>query len=190
MRLIFLGAIVAFLSACAERSGCPEQSLASLGLADGEAGLVARLPIAQCDLSEAERDAYFAARGDGLKSYCDAVGRFTQGLAGDSVDPEVCPLDLRVQFRSAWRAGSEISKLEKARDEYLAEAKTLAVTADGVEGDARQALLDRANALRQDARQNDNDLEALRGLATVEGWQQAPAMPQRAFPEPDSDPES
>ncbi len=185
MRLILLSAILVFLSACTERSGCPEKALGSLGLADGEAGLAARLPMAQCELSEAQRDEYYAARGEGLKRYCDAGGGFTLGLAGDSVDPEVCPLDLRKQFRSAWRAGSEIAKLEKSRQESRAEAKTLEQTADGVEGDARKALLDRANALLQDARQNENDLEALRGLATVEGWQQAPAIPKQAFPEPD-----
>jgi len=182
MRLLTLLIMLGLLTACADRSGCPP-SLSELGRSEGEAGSAASLPIKQCELSEAERDQYYAARNEGLKRYCDASDGFSKGLAGESVDPEVCPLDLRKQFRSGWRAGNEITKLEKRRLESLQEAETLEQTADGVQDEARQALLAKANALRQDARQDQNDLEALRGLATVQGWQAAPAIPKEPFPQ-------
>lgn len=170
---------------CADRSGCPQGDLQALGQAEGEAGEPASLPSASCELSEAERDDYFAARNRGLKQYCDPAGAFIKGQSGQSVDLEVCPADSHKIVRSALRAGSEIAKLEKRRAELLAEAERLEDAADGVEGDARRALLDQANARRQDARQDQNDLEALRGLATVEGWQDPPEIPAEPFPSTD-----
>lgn len=177
--------LLAALSACSDRSGCPQQPLDAVGLAEGQSGAAASLPSAQCELSEAERDQYYAARNRGLKAYCDAPDAFNKGLSGVAMDVEVCPLDLRKDVRSALRAGTEISKLEKRRTELLAEAAKLEQTAEGLEGEAGRALIDQANARRQDARQDENDLEALRGLATVQGWQTAPAAPRAATPDSD-----
>ncbi len=173
------------VAGCTDRSGCPSGDLQTLGQSEGAAGQAASLPSATCELSEAERDDYFAARNRGLKAYCDPAAAFIKGQAGDMVDLEVCPADSHKNVRSALRAGSEIAKLEKRRAELLAEAERLEDAADGVEGDARRALLDQANARRQDARQDQNDLEALRGLATVEGWQDAPEIPAKPFPNTD-----
>ena len=178
LRLLVITALVA-AGGCAERSGCPQQ-LEQMGVEEGRRGLPASLPSPQCELSEAERDGYFAARHRGLLEYCDGAAGFRMGLAGETPEIEVCPAETQKAFRSGWRAAVEIVRLEKRRSELLAEADRLLRTADGLAEEARQALIDQASARQQDARQDENDLEALRGLATVQGWQAPPEPPMGA----------
>lgn len=178
--------VLALLTACADRSGCPDD-LVAFGQAEGERGELATLPHDRCELSEAERDRYFAARAQGLAVYCEPQRGFDVGLGGELLDVEACPIDRRAKFQSANQTANFLVEKEARRDELLVEARELeARVADAYEPEAG-GLRQEAAAKRMDARQEENDLEALRGVAIVEGWMAPPELPSEPMPPPVED---
>lgn len=170
------------LTACAERSGCPTGDLAEFGRAEGERGEAASLPSALCEMDEAERDRYQAGRALGLASYCEPQRGFDAGLNGESLPTEVCPLDRRSKFQSAVQTAGFLVQKEAEQQAWLEQARELEAEAEQADEDAASELRQRAAALRMDARQAENDLEALRGVAIVEGWMEAPQLPDQPQP--------
>lgn len=170
------------LTACAERSGCPTVDLAEFGRAEGERGEAATLPHALCELDESERDRYQAGRALGLASYCEPQRGFDAGLRGEALPTEVCPLDRRAKFQSAVQTAGFLLEKEAQQQDWLAQARELEAQAESAEESEASALRERAAALRMNARQAENDLEALRGVAIVEGWMPPPAIPDEPQP--------
>ena len=187
-RVLFLLSLAALLGACAERSGCPAGDLAAFGRAEGERGELPSLPSATCELDEGERDRNHAARALGLGSWCDAQRGFDAGLRGEEPAAEACPLDRRDVFSRAVQTGSFLLQKESEQQQRLQQAQELEANAEAAD-DPEKADEWRAQArsLRMDARQAENDLEALRGVAIVEGWMASPSIPEQA--QPPADPE-
>lgn len=184
---VLLLLLLLFLVGCADRSGCPTGDLAALGKAEGERGGLASLPHDRCELSESERDRYFAARAEGLAIYCDPQRGFDVGLNGELLDVEACPIDRRAKFQSANQTAAFLVEKEARQADLLAEARELEARAEDAYEPEAGGLRQEAAARRMDARQEENDLEALRGLAIVEGWMAPPEVPNEPMPPPVQD---
>jgi hypothetical protein len=154
----------AVLAGCAQRSGCPTD-LRGAGEAQARAGAKPELPNASCELSDAERETYFAGRAAGLKWYCDDQRLFDAALAGDTPDLATCPLDYAEAALAAQRTGSEIRAAEAVAQREAAESARLQASDPVAASEA---------ALR--ARTAQSELEQLRGLASLRGWLVNPAL--------------
>jgi hypothetical protein len=179
--------LLALLTGCADRSGCPTGDLVAFGKSEGERGELASLPHDRCELSESERDRYFAARAQGLAIYCDPQRGFDVGLRGELLEVEACPIDRRTKFQSANQTASFLVEKEARHAELLLEARELEARAEDAYEPEASGLRQEAAARRMDARQEENDLEALRGVAIVEGWMAPPAPPTEPMPPPVED---
>ncbi len=181
-------ALLLLLAGCADHSGCPPDDLVAFGKAEGERGELASLPHERCELSESERDRYFAARAEGLAIYCDPQRGFDVGLRGELLDVEACPIDRRAKFQSGNKTANFLIEKEALQQQLLAEARELEARAeDSSDVDEATELRQQAAAKRMDARQEENDLEALRGVAIVEGWMAPPELPSEPMPPPVED---
>jgi hypothetical protein len=179
--------LLLLLTACADRNGCPTEDLVAYGKAEGERGELATLPHDRCELSEAERDRYFVARAQGLAIYCDPQRGFDAGLRGELLDVEACPIDRRAKFQSGNQTAHFLVEKEARQAELLLEARELEARAEDAYEPEASGLRQEAAARRMDARQEENDLEALRGLAIVEGWMAPPEPPSEPMPPPVED---
>ncbi len=179
--------LLLLLAGCADRSGCPSEDLVAFGKSEGERGELASLPHDRCELSETERDRYFAARAEGLAIYCDPQRGFDVGLGGELLDVEACPIDRRAKFQSANKTANFLVEKEARQAELLVEARELEARAEDAYEPETSALRQEAAAKRMDARQEENDLEALRGVAIVEGWMAPPELPSEPMPAPVED---
>ncbi len=182
-----LAPLFLLLAGCADRSGCPSEDLVAFGKSEGERGELASLPHDRCELSETERDRYFAARAEGLAIYCDPQRGFDVGLGGELLDVEACPIDRRAKFQSANKTANFLVEKEARQAELLVEARELEARAEDAYEPETSALRQEAAAKRMDARQEENDLEALRGVAIVEGWMAPPELPSEPMPAPVED---
>jgi hypothetical protein len=154
-----------------DRSACPSD-LAAFGRDEALRAGPASLPKAGCELSGADLDEYLGARNAGLQRLCSGNVAFARGLDNGSFDIGLCPSDTADIARQAHETGSLLRGHIATRDELIDKAEAIeAKLAALPAGDpARRGLEDEAAGLRFDARQRENDIEALRGVAAVEQW--------------------
>ncbi len=165
--------LLLLLGACQprERSGCPPD-LASFGRNEALRAAPASLPNQTCELDAADLRAYGAGREAGLARLCGGTVAFARGLDRGPFDINLCPAVSQEEARRAFETGQLLQGQIAQRDALMArateaEAKLAALAADAPE---RRNLEDEAAGLRFDARQRENDIEALRGVAAVEKW--------------------
>lgn len=175
MRLITICCALSLtLSACsvADLSGCPKKDLGLVGQEDGLAGREASLPTQTCQLDESELRPYHEGRKDGLRRYCSAQRGYQLGLEGLPKRMELCADEAAMELQRGFNVGDNLRKYLAERDELLSQAQdTERLAADVTEDSAeRQTLLQQAADARFQARQRDNDIEALRGVVAVEKW--------------------
>jgi hypothetical protein len=175
MRLIPFSCLAALLlSSCsaADLSGCPDKDPGLVGQEDGLAGRAATLPRADCMLDISNVHRYEDGRNDGLRRYCTAQRGYQLGLEGTAVNTEVCTGDFVKELRRGYAVGDSLRAHLRQRDELLSQAQDIErIAADQAEDSPeRQTLLQQAADARFQARQHDNEVEALRGVVAVEKW--------------------
>lgn len=154
-------------------SQCPSPDLEKLGREEALAGLPAALPKAGCVPKGADLAAYERGRAQGLERYCTAARGYALALDGKTVDPALCADSLAAELKRGAEVGKELRHHLSERDQLVAQATDIERIAADLPEDSeeRRKLEDQAAGLRFDARQRDNDVEALRGIAAVERWQ-------------------
>lgn len=174
MRHLLLLAVMLILGACArpERAGCPTQKLADIGRDEATRGLAESLPKADCALDAAELELYRKGREDGLARYCTAHRGYQLGLDGKAINDKLCAEDAARELHRGFEIGDNLRSHLRQRDDLLNEARNIERAAAALpEGLAeRRKLEDEAAGKRFDARQHENDVEALRGIVAVERW--------------------
>ena len=162
------------LSACArpDRAGCPVQKLADIGRDEATRGLAASLPKADCALDAAEIELYQKGREEGLKRYCTAHRGYQLGLDGKTIDVALCAEDAARELNRGFVIGDNLRGHLRQRDELLNQARDIERAAATLPKDSaeRRKLEDEAAGKRFDARQHENEVEALRGIVAVERW--------------------
>ena len=156
----------------ADRSACPAKDVAQVGREEASRGLPASLPKADCVLSEAEQQRYLTGRAEGLKRFCRAERGYKLGLDGKAVDATLCDEESAKQLRRGFEVGDNLRQFLSKRDSLLAQARDAErLAARSPEKSAeRRAFEDQAAGLRFDARQQENEVEALRAIVAVEKW--------------------
>ncbi len=174
MRNLLLPLLILSLAGCErpDRSGCPPQDLALLGRSEGARAVPASLPKADCVLDDVEMAHYRAGREEGLKRYCVALRGYQLGLDGKTIDPGVCPDDAASELKRGFEVGDNLRSQLRQRDDLLNEARNIERAAASLPKDSveRRKLEDEAAGKRFDARQRENEVEALRGIVAVERW--------------------
>lgn len=169
----FLLLLPLLLSACtpADRLGCPADDLESLGREEALAGKPATLPRADCALAADESDRYLRGRGDGLARYCKAQRGYQIALDGRAADPSVCGSGA-AEFSRGFEVGTQLRTHLAERDRLNAQAGDAERAAAQLPAAApeRQSLEQQAATARAEARQHENEVEALRGIVAVEQW--------------------
>lgn len=169
----FLLLLPLLLSACtpADRLGCPESDLATLGREEALAGKPALLPRADCVLDADEQQRYGDGRADGLARYCEARRGYQLGLDGKPADPAVCGKDAG-EFSRGFEVGNQLRTHLAERDRLNAQAGDAERAAAQLPAAApeRQSMEQQAATARAEARQHENEVEALRGIVAVEKW--------------------
>lgn len=95
------------ITGCGSRSSCPAD-FTQAGLADGRAGVEARLPANACRASDVERARYFKARHEGLAWFCGAERVFSRARLGERIKLEACPVQWRPGSAAADIAGQQL----------------------------------------------------------------------------------
>ncbi|MGE4070883.1 MAG: DUF2799 domain-containing protein [Lysobacterales bacterium] len=172
LTLVFL--ISLLLPACrvADLSGCPEKDPGLVGQEDGLAGRAATLPRPDCMLDISDVQRYEDGREDGLRRYCSAQRGYQLGLEGTPINTEVCSANFAKELERGHAVGDSLRQHLSQRDQLLSQAQDIErIAADQAEDSPeRQALLQQAADARFQARQHDNEVEALRGVVAVEKW--------------------
>jgi|GEM_PF-1544359 len=169
--LLFVTIVLAGCQA-PDRSGCPARALAQVGRDEALRGLPASLPKADCALDEAEQQRYLAGRTEGLKRFCRAERGYKLGLDGKAVDGSLCSADDAKELQRGFEVGDNLRQFLSRHDSLLAQARDserLAARSPENSAEAR-AHQDKAAGLRFDARQQENEVEALRAIVAVEKW--------------------
>ena len=162
------------LPACsvADLSGCPEKDPGLVGREDGLAGRAATLPRPDCMLDISDLHRYEDGRNEGLRRYCTAQRGYQLGLEGKAINTEVCSGDFVDELARGHAVGDSLRQHLSQRDQLLSQAQDIERIAAGQAEDSpqRQTLLQQAADARFQARQHDNEVEALRGVVAVEKW--------------------
>ncbi len=148
--------VCALLQACGADSSCPEQDWFNLGESEASAGLVAAWPQEGCPTSN-DLERYKAGRQSGLSQYCLPQHGWHDGQAGTPAMPD-CSEVGQGTYLQGWRLGDTLRGFRERVIEIEAEMRDL---------DDPQ----RKGVLTHELRQIEIDMEAIRGAATVEGWQ-------------------
>lgn len=166
--------MVLALAGCerADRGACPAGDLAEFGRAEGARGAAATLPGPGCALDAAEQQHYAEGRADGLARYCVGKRGYELALDGKSVNLAVCAGDAARELQRGFEIGGQLRTHLQQRDQLLKEADTAERAAAKLPEDSpeRRKLEDEAAGKRFDARQRENDVEALRGIVALEQW--------------------
>lgn len=174
MRKLLLPLLVLSLAGCErpDRSGCPTVDLAHLGRSEGARAVPASLPKADCVLDATETQRYQAGREEGIKRYCVALRGYQLGLDGKSIEPALCPADAASELKRGFAVGDNLRSQLRQRDDLLNEARNIERAAASLpKGSAERSKLEgEAAGKRFDARQRENEVEALRGIVAVERW--------------------
>jgi hypothetical protein len=174
MRKLLLPLLVLSLAGCErpDRTGCPTEDLALLGRSEGARAVAATLPKPDCVLDDAETTRYQAGREEGLKRYCLALRGYQLGLDGKTIDPSVCPEGAASELKRGFEVGDNLRNQLRQRDDLLNEARDIERAAASLPKDSaeRSKLEEEAAGKRFDARQRENEVEALRGIVAVERW--------------------
>lgn len=161
------------LAACESRdtSQCPSD-FARYGREEALRGEPANLPGPGCDPTAEDLASYQAGRTEGQKRYCSAEQGYRIGLDGGEARPEACAEEQQAELQRGFDVGSQLRQQLAERDRLRAQADEAELVASKLpEGsEDRRRLEDEAAKLRFDARQRENDVEALRGVAAVEQW--------------------
>lgn len=161
------------LGACgADLSQCPGPDLARVGREEALAGQQASLPKPGCAPAGTDLSAYLQGRSEGLARYCTAARGYALGLDGKVVDATLCTADQGKELTRGFEVGKELRHHLAERDRLntqASDAERVAATLPENSPERRQ-IEDQAAGLRFDARQRENDVEALRGAAAVEQW--------------------
>lgn len=161
------------LSACtpADRLGCPAGDLESLAREEALAGKPAGLPKADCALDADESERYLKGRSEGLARYCKAQRGYQLALDGRAADPTVCGSGAE-EFSRGFEVGTNLRTHLAERDRLNAQAEDAERAAAQLPAGApeRQSLEQQAATARAEARQHENEVEALRGIVAVEQW--------------------
>lgn len=167
--LILLG-----LAGCrADLSQCPDVDLARVGREEALSGVAAALPKPGCAPTGADLAAYERGRAEGLQRYCSAARGYALGMDGKAINADLCSAEAAKELHRGFEVGKELRHHLGERDRLNAQAsETDRVAATLPEGSPeRRKIEDQAAGLRFDARQRENDVEALRGIVAVEKWQ-------------------
>lgn len=172
--LVISCVLVSLLSACsmADRSGCPQKDLELIGQEDGLAGREATLPTDNCQLAVSELQRYEDGRKEGLRRYCQAQRGYQLGLEGQAINAALCAGDSAKELERGFAVGDNLRQHLRKRDELLSQAKD----AEHIAGSLTQGSPERGSLEQQaadarfQARQHDNEVEALRGVVAVEKW--------------------
>jgi hypothetical protein len=168
-----LAFLALLLAACETRdtSQCPAD-FAGYGREEALRGEPASLPGPGCDPTAEDLASYQAGRAAGQARYCTAEQGYRIGLDGGEARPEVCAEEQQAELKRGFEVGSQLRQHLAERDRLRAQAdEAERVAAKLPEGSVdRRRLEDEAARLRFDARQRENDVEALRGVAAVEQW--------------------
>lgn len=174
MRHLLLLSLLLTLGACArpERAGCPVQKLGDMGREEATRGLPESLPKADCALEPAELELYRKGREEGLGRYCTAHRGYQLGLDGKAINDSLCAEDAAKELHRGFEIGNNLRSHLRQRDDLLSEARDIERAAAALpQGLAeRRKLEDEAAGKRFDARQHENEVEALRGIVAVERW--------------------
>lgn len=162
------------LAACSglDQSACPGQDFESIGRSEALRGAPVSLPAPGCALNAAQQTAYARGREEGLRRYCTAARGYVLGLDGQAIAPDLCSEDDRAELARGHEVGSTLRFKLGERDQLLAQAREIERAAEALNpaDPHRRQLDDDAATARAQARQHDNDIEALRGIAAVERW--------------------
>ena len=177
-----LGAGLA-LGSCATMSEdqCLAGAWGEVGLADGRAGYgedrLASHAEACAKVGVVPDEAvYFAAREEGLRSYCVPANGFRVGRDGSSY-AGVCPASVEGPFLSAYRDGQVLGAAERAVSDAASRVSSYASRAEELdEKIAAKRRECRDESLAEDVRQRACDrIDELRAERddTISGWRQA-----------------
>lgn len=175
MRQLWLPILLTLaLPACerADRLGCTTQDLATLGRSEGVRGVAATLPKADCALDAAELQRYTEGREEGLKRYCVGLRGYQLALDGKTINAELCSEEAAKELKLGFEIGDNLRSQLRQRDDLLNEARNIerAAAALPKASAERRKLEDEAAGKRFDARQHENEVEALRGIVAVKQW--------------------
>ncbi len=174
MRNLLLPLLMLSIAGCQrpDRTGCPTIDLANLGSSEGARAAAPSLPKSDCVLDDAETARYQAGREAGLKRYCVALRGYQLGLDGKVIDPSVCTDEAASELKRGFEVGDNLRIQLQRRDELLNEARDIERSAASLPKDSaeRRKLEEQAAGKRFDARQRENEVEALRGIVAVERW--------------------
>ena len=172
--LLLLPLLILALGACerADRRGCPIRDLADIGRDEGSRGAPASLPTAECALDTAETQRYLEGRQAGLKRYCVAQRGYQLAMDGKTISVDLCPGEAVAEMQRGFAIGDNLRTHLRQRDELLNEARDIERAAASLPKTSpeRRKLEDEAAGKRFDARQHENEVEALRGIVAVERW--------------------
>lgn len=158
MRAKFLCFLAVALTACA-RSECPPD-LEAAGLAEGREGQLPSLPNPGCRLRGERLLAYELAYRQGLSGYCTGPRGWIEGQRGRR-DPSPCREQEHPDFVQAMRLGAEYAA-------FATEVETLRREIETRSGEAQDEAIRRIQRAL-------SEMEAIRGVATVRGWNAAAA---------------
>jgi len=162
------------LGACeqAERKGCPSRDLAALGRDEAARAFPESLPTADCVLDATELQRYKEGREEGLKRYCVAQRGYQLAMDGKPINAEMCPAEAAAELQRGFAIGDNLRKHLRQRDQLLNEARDIERAGATLPKDSpeRRKLEDEAAGKRFDARQKENEVEALRGIVALERW--------------------
>jgi hypothetical protein len=174
MRLLLVLPLLGLLCACArgERLACPEQDVGEIGIDEGTRGLVASLPKPDCVLDVSETTRYQQGRDHGLRLYCQAQRGYQLGLDGQAINPQLCDEKFAKELQRGFAVGDGLRQHLRQRDELLSQASDAERLAARLPADSpeRHSIDQQAADARFEARQHDNEVEALRGIVAIEKW--------------------
>jgi hypothetical protein len=172
--LLLLPILVLALGACSrpDRLGCPAGDLAQLGRNEGVRGVPESLPKADCVLDTAETQRYREGREEGLKRYCQALRGYQLAMDGKGIEVEMCAGDAAAELQRGFAIGENLRAHLRQRDQLLNQARDIERAGATLPKSSaeRRKLEDEAAAKRFDARQHENEVEALRGIVALEQW--------------------
>ena len=118
MGYVYLMILAGMFSGCASlsKNECLQADWYQLGYRDGSRGAPRSLFQKHTDAClehavNADREAYFKGREEGLSTYCTYESGFNQGRAGNRYQ-HVCPPELESGFMAGYRKGQEIHQYE------------------------------------------------------------------------------
>jgi hypothetical protein len=151
--------------------GCKTGDFEMLGQVEALAGKPASLPRADCALDTEETERYLRGRAEGLARYCTAQRGYQLALDGHAADPSTCGASA-AEFSRGFEVGKNLRTHLSERDRLNAQAGDAERAAAQLPAAApeRQSLEQQAATARAEARQHENEVEALRGIVAIEQW--------------------